>query len=387
MSASFSRLKGLQDQLDLLQQQQLLRQRRVVASPQGARIQVNGRWLTNFCSNDYLGLANAQALKEAAQSAITQWGVGAGASALVCGHQTPHEKLEQAFARWQGLPAAMLFGTGYLANLGVITALADRDTVIYADKLNHASLNDACVLSRARLRRYAHGDLTQLARLLAEDTQAQKLIVTDAVFSMDGDEADLPALLALARQHDAWLYVDDAHGLGVLGEEGRGSLWAQGIQDERIIYMATLGKAAGVAGALVAGPAVLIRFLENRARQAIYTTAPPAHLAATLQTSLTLMADRHLQDALLRRIAQFRAGVAGLPWTVLPSRTAIQPILMPDNETALQMSAGLADKGFWVSAIRPPTVPTPRLRITLSASHSETDVEGLLAALHELARV
>lgn len=386
MMTGFPRLAELQDRLDALAQQQLLRQRREVTSAQGARITVQGRTLLNFCSNDYLGLANAPELKQAARQAIEAWGVGTGASALVCGHQSPHEQLEQAFCRWLDLPRALLYGTGYLANLGVITALADRETVIYADKLNHASLNDACVLSRARLRRYAHGDLAQLARLMAEDGTGNKLIVTDAVFSMDGDEADLQGLLALARQYDAWLYVDDAHGFGVLGDEGRGSVWQQAVADERIIYMATLGKAAGVAGALVAGPDVLIRFLENTSRPAIYTTAPPAHLAEALQTSLTLMAGGERQRALHARIAQFRSGISGLPWPVMPSRTPIQPILMPDNATALATSARLAESGFWVPAIRPPTVPTPRLRLTLSAAHTEADVDSLLATLHALAR-
>jgi 8-amino-7-oxononanoate synthase len=259
---------------------------------------------------------------------------------------------------------------------------------VFADKLNHASLNDAMLLSRAKAKRYRHGDMTQLEQLLAQTTNGKKLVITDAVFSMDGDIAPLRELLALCERYDAWLYVDDAHGFGVLGEQGRGSLSHFGIASERIIYMATLGKAAGVSGAFVAAEQVVIDTLINHAHSYVYTTATPPALSVALLQSLQLIAQAdELRVHLKKLVAQLRKGLSDLQWELMPSETAIQPLLIGDNQHALKLSEGLRERGIWVAAIRPPTVPqgTARLRITLSAAHSEADVCQLIGALHELA--
>lgn len=364
-----------------LDQQHLRRRRRVVESAQASRIVVDGRTLLNFCSNDYLGLASAPQLQAAAIGAIRQFGVGSGASHLVCGHQAPHELLEQRFASLVGLPSALGFATGYMANLGVISALVGRGDAVFADKLNHASLNDACVLSRADFKRFAHNDLAALARLLAGSTARRKLIAVDAVYSMDGDLAPLPELLALAEQYDAWLYLDDAHGFGVLGE-GRGSLAHWQIQSPRIIYLATLGKAVGTAGALVAAQSRVIEWLLNKARTAIYTTAAPAAIAqASLAALDVIEQDDWRRQALNQRITQLRDGLATGPLQLLPSSTPIQPLLLDTSANALALADVLWQQGIWVAAIRPPTVPSARLRITLSAAHSAEEVDLLLAAL------
>lgn len=368
-----------------LEAQHLRRRRIVVESAQGRELLVDGRRLLNFCGNDYLGLAAAPELRAAAVAAVQDYGVGSGASHLVCGHQRPHERLEQRFADYLGLPAALGFSTGYMANLGVITALVGRGDAVFADKLNHASLNDACLLSRAEFKRFAHNDLAALEQLLAASTARRKLIAVDAVYSMDGDLAPLPALLALAERFDAWLYVDDAHGFGVLGE-GRGSLTHWGLRSSRLIYLATLGKAVGTAGALVAGEAVLIAWLLNKARTAIYTTAMPAAVAAASEAALDLIeAGVVRRQGLRARIAQLRDGLAGTGYTLLESTTAIQPILLASSEQAMGLSRALWERGLWVAAIRPPTVPSARLRVTLSAAHTEADVTQLLTALRALA--
>lgn len=366
----------------------LLRSRRTLDSPQSPHIVVDGKSYLAFCSNDYLGLANHPQLISALQQGAQQWGVGAGAAHLVSGHFEPHHRLEAQLADFVGKPAALLFSTGYMANLGVVQALVGKDDTVFADKLNHASLNDAMLLSRAQVKRYRHGDMAQLAALLEQTTGGRKLVITDAVFSMDGDLAPLPELLALCEQHDAWLLVDDAHGFGVLGAQGRGSLAHFGIASPRIIYMATLGKAAGAFGAFVAAEQVVIDTLVNHARSYVYTTATPPALSATLAESLRLIAEcddrrTHLQNL----IAQLRSGLSDLPWSLMPSDTAIQPLLIGNNQQALKLSEALRDLGIWVAAIRPPTVPqgTARLRITLSAAHSAADVSRLIEALHELA--
>ena len=281
-----------------------------------------------------------------------------------------------------------LFSTGYMANLGVVQTLMGKGDSVFADKLNHASLNDAMLLSRAVIKRYRHGDMAQLAQLLAQTTGGRKLVITDAVFSMDGDIALLRELLALCERHDAWLYVDDAHGFGVLGEQGRGALSHFGLASPRIIYMATLGKAAGASGAFVAAEREVIDTLINHAHSYVYTTAtPPALSVALLQSLQLILQGDAMRVRLHRLIAGLRDGMAGLPWRLMPSDTAIQPLLIGDNRQALQLSEGLRERGIWVAAIRPPTVPqgTARLRITLSAAHTEEDVDELSRALHELA--
>ena len=381
--------EGLQNELDERAAQGLQRRRRVLETPQGVRITVDGKPCLSFCSNDYLGLANHPQLISALQRGAQQYGAGAGAAHLVSGHSAAHQQLELELAAFAAKPAALLFSTGYMANLGVVQALSGKGDTVFADKLNHASLNDAMQLSRATMKRYRHGDMAQLAQLLEQTRSGRKLIISDAVFSMDGDLAPLPELLALCEQYDAWLLVDDAHGFGVLGEQGRGSLAHCGIASKRIIYMATLGKAAGVFGAFVAAEQAVIDTLINHARSYIYTTATPPALASALLESLRLIAQVEAQRAHLQRlIAQLRSGLADLPWQLMPSATAIQPLLVGDNRSALHLSAGLRERGIWVAAIRPPTVPqgTARLRITLSAAHSAADVARLIETLHELAR-
>jgi len=406
----------------------LLRQRRTLDSPQQPHIVVEGKSYLSFCSNDYLGLANHPRLIDALQQGAAQWGVGAGSAHLVNGHFLPHQQLEDELAAFVGKPAALLFSTGYMANLGVVQALVGKGDAVFADKLNHASLNDAMRLSRAAVKRYRHNDMAQLAALLAQTDSGRKLVCTDAVFSMDGDCAPLPELLALCEQYDAWLLVDDAHGFGVLGEQGRGSLahfaspppcrWRvrEGVEmlecDEltpiltfplqggrnndkntlnspRIIYMATLGKAAGVFGAFVAAESVVVNYLINQSNSYVYTTATPPALAVALRESLRLIQQGDARRAQLQSlIAQLKGGLADLPWALMPSATAIQPLLVGDNRAALDLSLALRERGLWVAAIRPPTVPqgTARLRITLSAAHSADDVNRLIGALHELAR-
>ena len=379
----------LQRQLDERAALGLLRSRRTLTSPQSPHIVVDGKPDLAFCSNDYLGLASHPQLIAALQQGAQQWGVGAGAAHLVSGHFDAHHQLEQQLASFVGKPAALLFSTGYMANLGVVQALVGKDDTVFADKLNHASLNDAMQLSRAEVKRYRHGDLAQLAQLLAQTKNGRKLLITDAVFSMDGDIAPLRELLALCEQHDAWLYVDDAHGFGVLGAQGRGSLAHFGIASKRIIHMATLGKAAGVSGAFVAAEQAVIDTLVNHAHSYVYTTATPPALSVALSQSLQLIAQGdELRAHLHRLVTQLRNGLSDLPWQLMPSDTAIQPLLIGDNKRALSLSEGLRARGIWVAAIRPPTVPqgTARLRITLSAAHSEADVDNLVGALHELTR-
>jgi len=456
----------------------LLRQRRMLQSPQSPHITVDGKSYLSFCSNDYLGLANHPKLIAALQHGAEQHGVGAGAAHLVSGHGTMHHQLENELAAFVGKPAALLFSTGYMANLGVVQALVGKGDTVFADKFNHASLNDAMQLSRATVKRYRHNDLSHLEKSLKETNNAlsdrgeqgemqgaaqqatrhtavvgeerastrhssspaqqvgrgvgRKLVITDAVFSMDGDLAPLPELLALCERHDAWLLIDDAHGFGVLGEQGRGSLSHFGLDREsgnpserdemqgaaqratthtglggeeqastrhgrspaqqgfeRIICMATLGKAAGVFGAFVAAEQVVIDTLVNHARSYIYTTATPPPLASALLESLRqIESGDGLRGHLQRLIAHLRNGLRDLPWKLMPSATAIQPMLIGDNHDALRLSDRLRERGIWVAAIRPPTVPqgTARLRITLSAAHSMADVTRLIETLHEHAQ-
>ena len=382
---------ALASELAELETRGLTRRRRVLESPQSARVRVDGRDYVAFCSNDYLGLAAHPRLIEAAREGAARYGVGAGASHLIVGHARPHDELEEALASFIGLPRALLFSTGYMANIGVVTALVERGDAIFADRLNHASLNDAAVLSRAELRRFAHRDTAALERLLGASRARRRLVITDAVFSMDGDIADVPALASLCERHDAWLLLDDAHGFGVLGREGRGTLSHFGTHfstaSPRVIYMATLGKAAGVFGAFVAGSAELVEMLIQRARAYIYTTAAPPLLAHTLLASLELIArEEWRRERVQALVATLRERSRLARWQLAPSETAIQPLLIGANEAALAASEALARQGLLVPAIRPPTVPqgTARLRISLSAAHEVADVERLAAALSEI---
>lgn len=362
----------------------LRRRRAQVQGPQGARLRVGGRDWLSFCSNDYLGLAGDPRIRDAAARALQRYGVGAGASGLVSGHADIHEALEQRLAAFVGLDRALHFSTGYMANLGVLPALAGPGDAVFSDQLNHASLIDAARLSRARVRVYRHGDVQQLAGMLGESPQAGRLVVTDSVFSMDGDIAPLPALLEACEAHDAWLVVDDAHGFGVLGPQGRGSLAHWGLRSDRIIYIGTLGKAAGVFGAFAAGSADAVDWLQQRARTYMFTTASPPALAAALLASIDLIETEDWRREQLRRsIACLRRELGPGPLRLLPSDTPIQPLIVGANDDAMSLMAALRDDGIWVPAIRPPTVPTgtARLRISLSAAHDDADVERLASAL------
>lgn len=379
----------LQSELDTRAAQGLLRRRRVVDGVQQPQLIVDGQSVLAFCSNDYLGLAGHPALVQAMQAGSDVAGIGSGASHLISGHHRLHHELEEALAHHVQLPRALLFSTGYMANLGVIAALMGRDDAVFSDRLNHASLNDATVLSRVRLQRYAHNDLQQLESLLAASRARRKLVVADAVFSMDGDLAPVPQLLALCEQYDAWLLLDDAHGFGVLGERGRGILEHFAVRSPRIVYMATLGKAAGVFGAFVAGEPELVEYLMQTARTHIYTTAMPPALAAALLAALPIIAEeawrrRHLADL----VAMLKRGLRSSRWSLIPSDTPIQPLLIGGNEETLAVSSYLQQQGVLVPAIRPPTVPkgSARLRITLSASHQETDIRRLLEVLEQAER-
>ena len=370
----------------------LTRRRRVLESPCGRIAAVDGKNLLNFASNDYLGLAGNPEIAQAMADGAMQWGAGSGASHLVSGHLAPHEALEKEIAAFTGFPRALTFSTGYLANLAVTPTLAGRGDAVFADKLNHASLIDAMQLAKANgadVQRYAHNDMAALEKMLAASGAATKIIVSDAVFSMDGDLAPLPLLLALAEQYDAWLVIDDAHGFGVLGAHGKGSLAHFNLPAApRILLMGTLGKAAGVGGAFVAGSQTAIEYLLQKGRSYIFTTATPPAIACALSKSLQLIANGDaLRANLMARIAQLRNGLADLPWQLLPSASAIQPLIVGANEASVALSKALWERGLWVPAIRPPTVPkdTARLRISVSAAHTAADIDQLISALKEQA--
>lgn len=364
----------------------LYRQRPTLQSPQGPEVVVDGQRLTAFCSNDYLGLANHPEVVEAWCAGARTWGVGGGASHLVVGHSAPHHAVEEALAELTGRPRALLFSTGYMANMGAITALVGQGDTVLQDRLNHASLLDGGLLSKARFNRYLHNDAASLASRLARAT-GNTLVVTDGVFSMDGDLADLPALAKAARARDAWLMVDDAHGFGTLGAHGGGIVehFGLGIDDVPVL-VGTLGKACGTAGAFVAGSEALIESLIQFARPYIYTTSQPPGLAcATLKSLELLRRERWRREHLDGLIAQFREGARRIGLRLMDSPTAIQPILVGDSAQALQLSQRLRERGLLVTAIRPPTVAagSARLRVTLSAAHSAAQVQLLLNALDE----
>lgn len=366
----------------------LLRRCRVLDSAQGPRVRVDGRWLHNFCSNDYLGLAAEPALREALIAGARDCGVGAGAAGLVCGHHREHEALADELADWLGVEAVLLFGNGYLANVGILQGLAGAGDAVFQDRLNHASLLDGGLASGARHQRYAHGDAADLARRLAASEARRHLVVSDGVFSMDGDLAPLPALLAASRTHDALLMLDEAHAFGVIGAQGRGTVSHFGLAADAVpLRMGTLGKAFGVYGAFAAGPRVLIDALQQLARTAIYTTALPPALAAATRAALTrVREDDWRRERLRALVARLRAGLLAQGWDLMPSDTPIQPVRVGDAGRALALSAALAERGFWVGAIRPPTVPagTARLRLTLTAAHDEAVVDELLAVFADL---
>ena len=377
----------LADRLNEIGRKGLTRRRFARESAQGPRIVVDGREYLAFCSNDYLGLANHPRIVEAAVDAARRHGVGQGASHLLSGHSAEHERLEAALAQFVRMPRALLFSSGYQANIGVITALAGPEDAVFSDTLNHASLIDGVRLSRAQVARYPHADVDALSKALAASSAKNKLVVTDGVFSMDGDIAPVPALLDLCERHDALLVLDDAHGFGVMGPQGRGSAAHFELESPRIVYIGTLGKAAGVSGAFVAGAPEVVETVLQRARTYIYTTAAPAMLAAAVEVSLELIEKEEWRRERLRKlIAGLKQALQGSEPMLAFSDTPIQPLMLGDNAKAVGASAMLRERGILVPAIRPPTVPegTARLRVSLSAAHSERDVTYLATALRDV---
>lgn len=364
------------------------RRRKVMTSPQGVEVTVAGKTLLNFCSNDYLGLANHPKLIEAFTAAANDYGVGSGAAHLIAGHSEHHHALEEELAEFTGRPRVLLFSTGYMANLGVVSALFGQGDAVFEDRLNHASLLDAGLLSRARLQRYQHNNADDLSGKISNNKSTNKLIVTDGVFSMDGDQAPLDQLSTVARQHQAWLMVDDAHGLGVTGATGRGSLehFQLGIEEVPIL-MGTFGKALGTFGAFIAGSEVLIETLIQKARSYIYTTAMPPAVAAATRVALRLVDEEAWRREHLNSLIQrFKTGATQLGLPLMESASAIQPLLVGDTAQAVTLSNQLQAEGILIGAIRPPTVPegTARLRVTLSAEHSEAQVDRLLDTLQKV---
>jgi 8-amino-7-oxononanoate synthase len=369
-------------------QAQLLRRLRSIDASQGPYVESGGRRLLAFCTNDYLGLAQDPRLVAALKNAADESGVGSGSAHLICGHRREHAALEEVLAEWTGRERALLFSTGYMANLGAIQTLLQRGESCVQDKLNHACLLDGAQLAGATLKRYPHADVDAAARQLRSDAEHGALLATDGVFSMDGDVAPLRELAALCANENACLMVDDAHGLGVLGDEGAGSIAEAGLSEREVpVLMATLGKALGCAGAFVAGSAALIDGLTQFARTYVYTTAMPPALAAAAHAAVTLAREESWRrEKLAALIQRFRQGAIQLGLPLMPSRTAIQPLLLGDAGQALEASRTLETQGLLVVAIRPPTVPQgqARLRITLSAAHEEADIDRLLHALQSL---
>ena len=391
MSESFPLLSRLQQQLAQLGEQHLLRRRRSVSTPHAVQLTADGQPLQAFCSNDYLGLASDARVVAALREGAERYGAGSGASHLISGHSQAHAELERRLAAFMApcIPeaAALYLSTGYMANLAVLSALAGKDAEIFSEELNHASLIDGARLSRAAISVYPHRDLVSLGALLSASTAQHKLVVTDSVFSMDGDIAPLAEVLALCERHEAWLVVDDAHGFGVLGAQGRGVLQMLGLSSPNIVYIGTLGKAAGVAGAFVAAHASVIEWLVQRARPYIYTTAAPPAIAHALLTSLDIIEGAEgeaLRARLQANISALRHSLTLKRWQLLPSSTAIQPVVIGANDETVATGAELLERRYWVGAIRPPTVPvgSARLRITLSAAHAADDVRELAAAIN-----
>jgi 8-amino-7-oxononanoate synthase len=386
-------LAHLEAELAELDRRALLRRRRTADTPCAPRLAVDGREMLAFCSNDYLGLAAHPKLVAALQEGAEKYGVGSGASHLISGHSRAHVLLEERLADFMApqieRARALYFCTGYMANLAMLSALGGREADVFSESLNHASLIDGARLSRSNVQVYGHGDVTELERLLKASTAKTKLVVTDSVFSMDGDLAPLPQLLALCERYGAWLLIDDAHGFGVLGDNGRGALEHFALRSPHLVYMGTLGKAAGVGGAFVCAHETVIEWLVQRARPYIYTTAAAPALAHALLASLDIIAGEEgaqRRAHLNRLIAQVKDGLRLDRWQLFESDTAVQPVIIGGNDEALRAAAVLHEQGYWVPAIRPPTVPadTARLRITLSAAHTDADVAELIAAFNQL---
>ena len=378
----------LERQLQELERKNLYRRRKIMQSPQGVSVMCNGHKLLNFCSNDYLGLANHPKVIKALKDGIDKWGVGSGSAHLVCGHGEAHHALEEELALFTGRDRVLLFSTGYMANLGVISALVGRGDRVLEDRLNHASLLDGGLISGAKFQRFQHADIHALAQILSRNQGVKNLVVSDGVFSMDGDLAPLPDLVAVSQSAGAWLMVDDAHGVGVLGQRGKGTLeHFQLEQNDVQVLVGTLGKAIGTFGAFVAGSEVLIETIIQRAHTYIYTTAIPPAIAEATRVSLRLVElETWRREKLRSLVHRFVTSAKQLGLPLMESLTPIQPLLIGDSDQALRLSDQLRSLGFFISAIRPPTVPTgsARLRITLSALHEEGQVDLLLDALAEI---
>jgi len=378
-------LKNLNKELQQRKAQHLYRSRRISDGPQQPEMIIDGNQVISFCSNDYLGLANHPDVKAAFIKGIEQYGAGSGAAHLINGHSRAHHVLEDELAEFSGYPRALLFSTGYMANLGLAQALVGRGDTVLEDRLNHASLLDGGLLSGARLMRYQHNTAEDLDAKLATRSSGEKLVLTDGVFSMDGDIAEVPALVNACRKHDAWLMLDDAHGFGVLGDNGRGTLEHHGVSTADVpIYMATLGKAVGTAGAFIAGSDALVETLIQQARPYIYTTASPPAVAVAARASLNMIKSQpDLRIRLNENIRYFRSCCEHMDIELTNSQTAIQPVIIGDTKTTLEFSQQLLAQGLLITAIRPPTVPegTARLRITLSTAHSHAHIDKLISAL------
>ena len=388
--AKMSLSRNLAEFLTQRKEASLYRSRQVLESPQGTHVRLEGKTYLSFCSNDYLGLANDPRIIEALQHGAQRYGVGSGAAHLVNGHSQAHHELEQALADFIGYERALLFSTGYMANMGVISALLDHKDTIIEDKLNHASLIDGARLAQAKLKRYKHADCQSLQQQISLLNQQPCLVATDSVFSMDGDIAPLHDISTICHQHNSLLMVDDAHGLGVLGKQGRGALSHLGLSNKQVpLYVGTLGKAFGTFGAFVAGSKQMIEALIQLARTYIYTTAlPPAVAHATLKSLAIVKEENWRRERLQNHIKYFRDQAQSIGYQLCDSSTAIQPVIIGDSQQAVSMSIALKEKGILITAIRPPTVPqgSARLRITFSAQHTQEDIERLLETLSQIRR-
>jgi len=387
-------LDEIDSSLKDLKKRSLFRKRVVVSERKKNQIKINGRWLINFASNDYLGLSQNSSIKKAIISGINKYGNGGSSSHLVSGHTEAHQNIEKITKNNIGFASSILFSSGYLANLGIITTIAEKDSFIYADKLNHASLNDACILSRGKFIRFPHNDMAALENHLKKNkTKKKKFIVTDGVFSMDGDIANIPELVKLAKKYDAYLYIDDAHGYGVLGKSGQGVLEhyeqkdsIKKIAKDRIIYTLTLSKAVGVSGALVCANKKIVDLVVNKSRTYIYTTAEQPALMYGIKRSFDIIKKNHsLRRKVNDHIYLFRR-LINHKNLLVDSITPIQPLVIGDDKKAIKVSNLLIELGFYVPAIRPPTVPkeSARLRVSISALHSKGDIKKLAQAINKI---
>ncbi|MBM4078677.1 MAG: 8-amino-7-oxononanoate synthase [Planctomycetes bacterium] len=383
-------MKFISDELAELRESGLYRELRTVDGPQGAHVRLAGREVLCFASNDYLGLANHPKVVEAARRAMDTYGWGAGASRLVCGNMRLHQELEERIARFEGTEAALVFPSGYMANVGAVTALIGVGDLVLGDKLNHASIVDGCRLSGAKFRTYGHGDVKKLHRLMARRPHYRRaMAVTDTVFSMDGDLAPLPEITALCRAHDAMLMVDEAHATGVFGETGRGLVEHFGLKEQVDVTMGTLSKAVGSVGGFIAGSQDLVDYLRNKARTFMFTTAlPPAACAAAIVGLDLIEQQPELRAALWRNVQRLTEGLNALGLVRGEGRSPIIPVVLGEPKTATAFSTFLLNDGVLAPAIRPPAVPpgTSRLRLTVSAAHSAQDIHRLLDALSRALR-